>query len=154
MIKSCNYCNKEYNAKREWQTFCSPLCRMRSFHKQHQTTITESAFGEFNNPIELISISNEIINSIQVFRLCYGIYRDKTYLYIGSSVVGPSRLRGHEIISKIPRRQFDELHIWFNLTNPRELERSLINHHKPTLNSTRPCTNLIPIRPPDKIFHL
>jgi hypothetical protein len=30
----CEYCGKEFQAKREWQKFCKPACRVASFNKQ------------------------------------------------------------------------------------------------------------------------
>lgn len=154
MIKSCLFCLKQYSAKREWQNYCSKLCRMRGFHKNHQITKTDCIFSEFEPQLNFIHIPSSIISQIKDFRICYGIYRNLTYLYIGSSIVGPSRLRRHEVITNIPYQPSDELHIWLKLFNPRELERSLIAHHQPTLNTIRPSRNLISIREPDLIFHL
>lgn len=66
----------------------------------------------------------------------YGWYRNRTYLYIGSSEFGLSRVlnQEHHIVNTIePVQSTDVFHFWHS-SNIRALELELIRRHQPLYN--------------------
>lgn len=86
--------------------------------------------------------------------LVYGWRRKEKYLYIGMTSIGTKRpfYKNHHIINKFDSWQYgDAIDIWFT-SNPRALEKSLINKLNPPYNKSKYSLEKICIRCNKKFF--
>lgn len=135
MLNLCIQCKQVYEAKREWQRFCSRKCSVAHYSQLNHLNQKKALAGQKELVLNLRK-SNFPDLPQQVF--CYGWFRD-TYLYIGATTIGFTRFNNHHVMNVLERVLLDdEVHFWFtSIENLAALERHLVETLKPKYN----CTN-------------